>query len=86
VDPWLREPDTRKGAAPEPLRGILTARNLSAGAAYDIYRWDTVSAAFTYSDEYKKARFTATADKHIFVDDKSFQSDGATYYRVVKAD
>jgi hypothetical protein len=35
------------------------------------------------SDEHKKATFTATAAKHVYVDDKSFQSDGTTYYRVV---
>ena len=58
---------------------------LSVGTAYDVYRWDTVATAFTYSDEYKKTSFTATADKHVWFDDKSFQSDGTTYYRVVKA-
>jgi hypothetical protein len=93
VDPWQREPDTRNGSAhpdclscaPVPLQGTLSARELCAGAAYDIYRWDTVASAFTYSLLYKKVRFTATTENYTYVDDKSFQSDGTTYYRVVRA-
>ena len=33
----------------------------------------------------KKASFTATGDTYTYTDDKSFQSDSATYYRVLKA-
>ena len=63
IDPWQREPDTRNGTdhghaggapnpgcltcAPVPLKGTLTARELTVGKAYDIYRWDTVVGAFT---------------------------------------
>jgi len=93
IDPWEREPDTRNGTdhtgcltcAPVPLKGTLTATELSVGKAYDIYRWDSVDMAFTYIDEYKKASFTADADKRVFFDNVTFWSDGTTYYRVVPA-
>ena len=48
-------------------------------------RWDSVDTALTYDDKYKKASFTATGDTYVFVDEKNFMSDGATYYRVLKA-
>lgn len=91
VDPWEREPDTRNGTDhsgcltcdPVPLTGTLTATKLSVGMTYDIYRWDSVEMAFTYIDEYKKTSFTATADKYVFFDNKTFWSDGTTYYRVI---
>ena len=35
--------------------------------------------------EDKKASFTATSDTYVYSDDISFQSNGATYYRVVRA-
>jgi len=85
VQPWKSEPDTRSGESPEGLQGTLTATGLSAGATYIIYRWDSVKTAFTYDDQYKKASFTATGDTYTYTDDKSFQSDSATYYRVLKA-
>ena len=66
--------------------GTLTATELVVGTTYDIYRWDSVDAAFTYSGKYKKASFTATAATHVYADEASFQSDGTTYYRVVKAE
>jgi hypothetical protein len=85
IHPWMREPDTRSGEKPEALKGTLTATGLTKGASYDIYRWDTVGEALTYQDKYKKASFTATSDTYIYKDDKSFESDGTTYYRVVRA-
>jgi len=85
VQPWKQEPDTRSGEKPTALMGTLTATGLTAGAAYDIYRWDSVDLAFTYTAEYKKASFKAASDTYTYTDDKSFQSDGTTYYRVLKA-
>jgi len=86
IQPWEREPDTRSGEKPTALQGTLTATALTAGASYDVYRWDSVKEAFTYSAAYKKASFTATSDTHVYTDDASFESDGTTYYRVVKAE
>ena len=86
IDPWKREPDTRSGAKPEALKGTLTATELTAGAAYDVYRWDSVAAALTYDAQYKKATFTAAGATHVYADDKSFQSNSTTYYRVVRAE
>lgn len=83
VDPWKSEPDTRSGEKPADLKGTLTATELSAGQAYDIYRWDSVKEAFTYSTEYIKTTFTATSDTYVYVDTASFKSDGVAYYRVV---
>jgi hypothetical protein len=68
-----------------PLKGTLTAIQLEAGAKYTIYRWDGVEVAFTYDSQYEKTSFTASSDTYVYADDKSFPSDGATYYRVVKA-
>ena len=86
IDPWKSEPDTRAGARPEALQGTLTARGLTAGRAYIIYRWDSVDKAFTYDDDtYKVGAFTASGDTHVFVDPTSFESDGTTYYRVLAA-
>ena len=85
IQPWEREPDTRSGEKPEPLAGTLTAYELTPGATYDIYRWDSVKEAFTYTNEYKKITFAATTDTYEYTDDKSFMSEGTTYYRVVKA-
>ena len=79
------EPDTRSGAKPEALQGTLTATGLTDGKTYDVYRWDSVKEAFTYTDEYKKTSFQASGDSHVYEDDTSFQSDGTTYYRVVEA-
>ena len=84
IEPWKSEPDTRSGYPAEALQGTLTATRLTVGATYTIYRWDNVESALTYSAEYKKASFTATSDKYVYVDDKSFMSDSATYYRVVQ--
>ena len=85
IDPWKSEPDTRSGEQPEALKGTLTVTELTAGATYDVYRWDSVAEAFTYSDKYKRTSFTATTSSYVFADDTSFQSDGTTYYRVVRA-
>uniref|UniRef100_A0A7S2QUW5 Phospholipase B-like n=1 Tax=Triparma pacifica TaxID=91992 RepID=A0A7S2QUW5_9STRA len=84
ISPWMKEPDTRSGEDPDEIQGTLTATDLEEGATYAIYRWDSVKEALTYSDEYKKTTFKATSDTYEYVDDKSFQSDSATYYRVVK--
>jgi hypothetical protein len=85
IDPWRREPDTRSGDKPAALQGTLTATELTAGVAYDVYRWDSVAEAFTYSDAHKKATFTAASDTHVYTDGTSIESDGTTYYRVVRA-
>ena len=84
IQPWKSEPDTRSGEQPEALKGTLTATGLTAGDAYTIYRWDSVEAAFTYEAQYWKVNFTATSDTHVYADDQSFPSDGASYYRVLK--
>lgn len=85
IDPWKREPDTRTGASPTDITGTLTAAGLTAGSKYDIYRWDSVNDAFTYSDHYKINTFTASSDTFVFQDPQTFSSDSATYYRCVKA-
>jgi len=85
IKPFRSEPDTRSGEKPEALTGSLTATELAVGTKYDIYRWDSVKEAFIYSDEYKKTSFTATSETYTYDDDKTFSSDGTTYYRCVKA-
>jgi len=85
IQPWKEEPDTRSGEKPEALKGTLTATELIPGATYTIYRWDSVKTAFTYDKEYERTTFKAMSDKYVYDDDKSFESDGATYYRVLKA-
>lgn len=86
IFPWKREPDTRSGAKPDSMLGELTVTDLTVGKTYDIYRWDTVAEAFaSYTDQYKKASFTATTDTHVYMDNKVFMSDGTTYYRVIPA-
>ena len=85
VAPFLSEPDTRSGEAPESLRGTVTATGLTPGAAYDVYRWDDVENVGTFDDAHKSATFTASKDAHVYVDDKSIPSDGTTYYKVVLA-
>ena len=84
IDPWEREPDTRSGEDPNEIRGTLTATELKEGETYTIYRWDSVKEALTYSDEYIKTSFKATSDTFVYEDDKSFLSNGSTYYRVVR--
>ncbi len=84
VQPYLSEPDTRSGKKAEQLKGTLTASELTAGAAYAIYRWDSVQEALTYSDTYKVLTFTATGSVFVFSDAKTFISSGTTYYRVVQ--
>jgi len=85
LDPFLSEPDTRSGKKPNTIQGTLTVTSLTAGVSYDIYRWDTVKEAFTYSDVYKKTSFkyTGTNGTYVYTDDASFPSDGTTYYRCV---
>eukprot|EP00756_Hemistasia_phaeocysticola_P017241 Hpha_TRINITY_DN15526_c1_g4::TRINITY_DN15526_c1_g4_i2::g.104202::m.104202 len=84
ISPWKREPDTRSGAKPEALKGTLTVTGLKAGAKYDIYRWDSVDAAFSqYTSKYLSHSFTATKDTYVYADQTSFSSDGTTYYRAV---
>eukprot|EP00937_MAST-01D_sp_MAST-1D-sp2_P000592 g592.t1 len=85
IAPSKSEPDTRSGEKPNAIMGTLTATGLTKGGKYDVYRWDSVDEAFTYTAQYKKASFTADAETHVYKDDKSFQSDSTTYYRVVQA-
>jgi len=87
IDPWQSEPDTRSGKKPTSLKGTLTVTGLTTGDKYDIYRWDTVDEAFNdYSDQNKRTSFTATSDKFVYADEKSFSSDGTTYYRAVSSE
>lgn len=85
IQPWKSEPDTRTGSRPNMIRGTLTAEGLTAGTKYDIYRWNSVKEAFTYSDDHKISTFTAKSHTFVFKDPKAFSSDSATYYRCVKA-
>merc|ERR1712039_1096846 len=85
IDPWRQEPDTRTGSSPIDITGTLTIAGTTAGSKYDIYRWDSVSDAFTYTDRYKITTFTATNDTFVFQDPQTFSSDSATYYRCVEA-
>eukprot|EP00658_Telonema_sp_P-2_P047433 TRINITY_DN3607_c0_g6_i2.p1 TRINITY_DN3607_c0_g6~~TRINITY_DN3607_c0_g6_i2.p1 ORF type:complete len:300 (+),score=56.83 TRINITY_DN3607_c0_g6_i2:267-1166(+) len=87
VDPWRSEPDTRSGQAPTELKGTLTVTGLIQGESYAIYRWDGVGEAFAdYSDKWLRTSFRATNGSFVYVDDKSFKSDGTTYYRAIKAE
>jgi len=83
VEPWKSEPDVRAGKKGEPLKGTLTVTELEVGSKYDIYRWDSVKSAFTYSDTYLKTTFTAKKETYVYEDDKSFISSGSTYYKCV---
>eukprot|EP00935_MAST-01C_sp_MAST-1C-sp1_P001351 g1351.t1 len=85
IEPSLREPDTRSGAKPTPIHGTLTVTELTVGSSYEIYRWDTVEDAFTYTDSYKKSSFKATNTSYVFADAETFQSNGNTYYTCVQA-
>ena len=84
IKPWNREPDTRSGEDPIPIAGTLTAMDLEFAHTYEIYRWDSVDEAFTYTNKYKKVTFTPAEETYVYEDDKPFMSDSATYYRVVK--
>lgn len=85
VNPWKSEPDIRSGQSGTPLKGTLTATDLVVGSTYEIYRWDTVSDAFTYSDQFKKLSFQASNETFVYEDTASFDSSGTTYYRCVEA-
>ena len=84
IDPSRSEPDTRSGSAPNQIEGTLTATDLKVGTKYDIYRWDTVEDAFTYSSIFKKTSFVADSTTFTYKDPKTFISNGVTYYRVVE--
>merc|ERR1712187_182424 len=84
IQPYRSEPDTRSGQKPEALKGELTVTELTSGASYNIYRWDSVEDAFTYTDKYKKTSFVATKDNFVYTDGTTFQSDSTTYYRCVQ--
>ena len=69
--------------------GILAANEFKEMEAWlaeveagmrDRLRADSVEAALTYTDQYKKTSFTAMSDTYVFTDDKSFPSNGTTYY------
>lgn len=86
INPWNSEPDTRSGVKPTDLTGTLTVTGLTVGINYAIYRWDTVADAFSdYSDQYKRTAFVATNSSYTYNDEKTFPSDGTTYYRAVTA-
>ena len=85
IDPWKHEPDIRSGEKPGALHGTLTVTELSVGSWYEIYRWDSVELAFQdYSTRYRRTCFVATTHTYVYVDEKPFLSDSATYYRAVK--
>lgn len=81
IDHWQSEPDVRSGAVPGHFKGTLTASELTVGGRYVIYRWDGVANAFDMSKAMVVQRFTAKKEIEVMEDPKSFQSDGATYYR-----
>ena len=83
IQPWLREPDTRKGERPTELKGTLTVTDLQVGSCYHISRWDSVEEAFTYTEKYEKITFRARKDTLVYVDDESFPSNGTTYYQCI---
>lgn len=89
INPWQSEPNVaptkQTPAKPTQITGTLTAEGLTAGAKYDIYRWDSAEDAFTYKDSYKITTFTATSDANVFKDPKTFSSYSATYYRCVES-
>ena len=84
VDPWQREPDVRQHEKPIDLTGTVTAEQLTPGARYAIYRWDSVDAAFTYEPAHKIKTFTAAGDTFVFEDPKTFLNNGTVYYRCVE--
>ena len=81
IDHWQSEPDVRSGAVPGHFKGTLTVSELTVGGRYVIYRWDGVANAFDMSKAMVVQRFTAEKEIEVIEDPKSFQSDGATYYR-----
>jgi len=85
INPSRSEPDIRAGAKPNRITGTLTCLDLDIGAMYNIYRWDTVEDAFTYSRQYIQHTFTAAASTYVFTDPRTFMSNGVTYYRCTPA-
>jgi len=85
LDPWQSEPDTRTGSKPNEITGKLSIKGLTTGTTYDIYRWNDVKEAFTYTDNYKIKTFEASGDVFVYTDPKNFSSASATYYSCVKA-
>jgi hypothetical protein len=81
VEPWQREPDTRSGASPSQLSGTITVEGLTVGAAYAIYRWDSVESAFDYSQATVVHNFKAADTTEVFADPTTILSSGVTYYR-----
>jgi len=83
VEPWQSEPDTREQESPTQLTGTLHIEGLTAGEQYAVYRWDSVEAAFDYSNPASVHRFTASGSSERYTDSKTFTSSGTTYYRCV---
>jgi len=83
VDKWQEEPDTRSGHSPEQLTGTVTIDDLQVGQQYALYRWDSISSAFDYSQPTSVYRFSATSATEVYEDQKTFSSDGTTYYRCI---
>ena len=69
---------------PIELTGTVTAEQLTPGARYAIYRWDSVDAAFSYEPAHKIKTFTAASDTFVFEDPTTFLNNGTTYYRCVE--
>ena len=54
---------------------------LSVGSSYDIYRWDSVAEALTYSDEYKTLIAEATK-----IEDKSRpEAKKSSFFRATRS-
>lgn len=81
VDP-ASEPDLPAGEAPLGLTATLTIQGLTAGLTYQIYRWDSVVAAFDYNSPEKTVYLlTAPNSTAVYTDPKAVPSNGTTYYR-----
>jgi len=81
------EPDPRDSQKPVPLRAVVTARGVTPGRVYRLYRYEGLNS-FPVSGTagYASVRvFTPTADVWRFKDPQAFLSDGAVYYVAERA-
>ena len=83
TDGAVSEPDVRMGASPSHLTGKVTARGLTVGAKYALYRYASTAslpAAAPFTGYEKRVPFTAARDSFTYVDPDSFPSNTAVYY------
>jgi len=78
------EPDVRTGSQPKATTATLKIEGLTAGKSYAVYRWDSVDAAFDYSNPGSVHRFTASSETETYADSKTFLSSAAIYYRCIE--